>query len=84
MYVCICNAIRERDVREAARRVPGDAEAIYASLGKAPRRPAYRMSLREGASRRSNLSMLEPRPAPRPRHQSTPPFRGVSVSLSGF
>lgn len=36
MYVCICNAIRERDFREAARRVPGDAEAIYASLGKAP------------------------------------------------
>jgi bacterioferritin-associated ferredoxin len=36
MYVCICNAIRERDFREAARRVPGDAEAIYAALGRTP------------------------------------------------
>ena len=36
MYVCICNAIRETDFRRAARCVPGDAEAIYAALGKRP------------------------------------------------
>jgi bacterioferritin-associated ferredoxin len=36
LYVCICNAIREADFRHAARRVPGDAEAIYAALGKTP------------------------------------------------
>ena len=36
MYVCICNAIRETDLRAAARRCPGDAEACYASLGKRP------------------------------------------------
>ena len=36
MYVCVCNAIREADFRHAARRVPGDAEAIYAAFGKAP------------------------------------------------
>jgi bacterioferritin-associated ferredoxin len=36
MYVCICNAIRECDFRRAARCVPGDAEAIYAALGKTP------------------------------------------------
>ena len=36
MYVCICNAIRERDFRCAGRRTAGDAEAVYAALGKAP------------------------------------------------
>lgn len=36
MYVCICNAIREHDFREAARRVPGDARTVYSSLGKTP------------------------------------------------
>ena len=36
MYTCICNAIRETDLRNAARRCPGDAEACYASLGKRP------------------------------------------------
>ena len=36
MYVCICNAIREADLRQAARRCPGDAEACYAALGKQP------------------------------------------------
>ncbi len=36
MYVCICNAIRERDFRAAGRRSPGDAEAVYATLGKRP------------------------------------------------
>lgn len=36
MYVCICNAIRECDLRETARNVPGDADAVYAALGKVP------------------------------------------------
>jgi bacterioferritin-associated ferredoxin len=36
MYTCICNAIREKDLREAARNCPGDVDAVYASLGKAP------------------------------------------------
>ena len=36
MYVCICNAIRETDLRRAARCCPGNAEAIYASLGRTP------------------------------------------------
>ena len=34
MYVCICNAIKECELRTAARRCPGDAQACYASLGK--------------------------------------------------
>jgi len=36
MYLCICNAIRECDVRAAAQSCAGDAEAIYATLGKTP------------------------------------------------
>ncbi|MCR2834768.1 (2Fe-2S)-binding protein [Parerythrobacter lacustris] len=36
MYVCVCNAIRECELRRAARLVPGDAEAVYAALGKKP------------------------------------------------
>ena len=36
MYVCICNAIKECDLRAAARRCPGDAEACYAAMGKRP------------------------------------------------
>ncbi|MCT2558900.1 (2Fe-2S)-binding protein [Tsuneonella sp. YG55] len=36
MYVCICNAIRESELRRAAVRTPGDAEAVYAKLGKRP------------------------------------------------
>ncbi len=36
MYVCVCNAIRECELRRAALRAPGDAEAVYASLGKRP------------------------------------------------
>ena len=34
MYVCVCNAIRECEFRRAAHCVEGDAEAVYASLGK--------------------------------------------------
>ncbi|MCB2061485.1 MAG: (2Fe-2S)-binding protein [Novosphingobium sp.] len=36
MYVCICNAIRETDLRAEARRCGDDAEAIYISLGRPP------------------------------------------------
>ena len=34
MYVCICNAIRENELRRAAQHCAGDAEACYAMLGK--------------------------------------------------
>jgi bacterioferritin-associated ferredoxin len=36
MYVCICNAIKESDLRAAARSCQGDAESLYASLGRTP------------------------------------------------
>lgn len=36
MYICICNAIRETDLRQAALSSGGDAEAAYATLGKRP------------------------------------------------
>ena len=36
VYVCICNAIRESELRRAARHVSGDAERCYAALGKMP------------------------------------------------
>jgi bacterioferritin-associated ferredoxin len=36
MYVCICNAIRERDFRAAGRRCAGESAAVYAALGKRP------------------------------------------------
>lgn len=36
MYICICNAIRETDLRRVARHTAGDAEAAYAALGKRP------------------------------------------------
>lgn len=37
MYVCICNAIRECELRSAARTVRGGPEQIYASLGRTPK-----------------------------------------------
>lgn len=36
MYVCVCNAIRECEFRRAAQRCSGDAESVYATLGKKP------------------------------------------------
>jgi len=36
MYTCICNAIRETDLRSAAVKSAGDAESVYATLGKKP------------------------------------------------
>jgi bacterioferritin-associated ferredoxin len=37
MVVCSCNAIRERDVREAARSGAGCPIQAYATLGRRPR-----------------------------------------------
>ena len=40
MYICICNGIREYELRRAAAatatRQDGDVEAIYARMGKRP------------------------------------------------
>ncbi len=36
MYVCICNAIREDDLRRVARKSGGCAEVAYAALGRRP------------------------------------------------
>ena len=36
MYICVCNAIKECELRAAARRVAGDVDAVYESLGKQP------------------------------------------------
>jgi bacterioferritin-associated ferredoxin len=36
VYVCVCNAIRERELRDAARRYAGDAETVYGKLGCSP------------------------------------------------
>ena len=33
MYICVCNAIRECELRDAARRCPGDPDAVYEALG---------------------------------------------------
>ena len=35
MYICICNAIRERELSEMARQHGGCAETLYARLGHA-------------------------------------------------
>ena len=37
MVVCVCNAIRERDVREAARAGCGDPLKAYATFGRRPK-----------------------------------------------
>lgn len=36
MYICICNAIRECELRACARRIQGDARACYTAMGKPP------------------------------------------------
>lgn len=36
MYVCICNAIKETELRGAAQGCKGDAEMVYNSLGRPP------------------------------------------------
>jgi bacterioferritin-associated ferredoxin len=37
MYVCICNAIRESQLRAAARVTAGRVEELYAALGRTPK-----------------------------------------------
>jgi len=37
MVVCVCNAIREKDVRAAARQGANCPRSAYASLGRRPR-----------------------------------------------
>ncbi len=36
MYICICNAIREKDIRATARCHAGKAEDIYGRMGFKP------------------------------------------------
>lgn len=36
MYICICNAIRETELRDAARQCAGDVDTVYACLGVQP------------------------------------------------
>jgi bacterioferritin-associated ferredoxin len=36
MYICVCNAIKADELREAAHHCPGDAEKVYGFLGCAP------------------------------------------------
>ncbi|MCB2047606.1 MAG: ferredoxin [Novosphingobium sp.] len=36
MYICICNAIKEADLREVARCCAGNAEDLYRKLGREP------------------------------------------------
>ncbi len=33
MYVCVCNAFRDSELRHAARNEEGDVDAVYATLG---------------------------------------------------
>ena len=34
MYICVCNAVKEQEVRDLARQFPGDSvEQLYARLG---------------------------------------------------
>ena len=36
MYVCICNAIRDTELRDAARVCSGDPDTVFEMLGKRP------------------------------------------------
>lgn len=36
MYICICNAIRDTELRDAARKCAGDVDCVYACLGVQP------------------------------------------------
>ena len=36
MFVCVCNAIRECELRHAARSTDGDADSVYEMMGKRP------------------------------------------------
>lgn len=61
MYICICNAIPESTLREAAH-LPGDAEAVYAALGY---KPQCRTCLEEAnhilAEERRQATMFTPK-----------------------
>lgn len=37
MYVCVCNAIREEELRKAARQGTNCAKRAYAELGRKPK-----------------------------------------------
>ena len=37
MYVCICNAIRESQIRGLANAIEGGPEQVYAALGRTPK-----------------------------------------------
>jgi bacterioferritin-associated ferredoxin len=36
MFICICNAIRDTDLREAALACDGDVDGVYNVLGRIP------------------------------------------------
>lgn len=36
MYICVCNAVRECELRQAARACPGNAAKVYGALGVEP------------------------------------------------
>jgi bacterioferritin-associated ferredoxin len=36
MFICICNAIRDNELREAARTCDSDVDGIYRVLGRIP------------------------------------------------
>ena len=36
MFICVCNAIRDCELRQAAREHAGDVDTVYAALGKVP------------------------------------------------
>ena len=46
MIICICNAVREGDLRAAARCCSGDAEEVYRCMGVEPQ---CRLCLEEAA-----------------------------------
>ncbi|MEI9852943.1 MAG: hypothetical protein WDN24_21135 [Sphingomonas sp.] len=80
MYVCICNAIKEDELREIARHGVTDSEAAYAVLGKTPQlphlpRPCRRRDLRGARALRRSLSGARPVAArPFRRRLRAPPF----------
>ena len=36
MFICICNAIRDTELREAALACDGDVDGVYQALGRIP------------------------------------------------
>jgi bacterioferritin-associated ferredoxin len=63
MYVCLCNAITDRDFRAHAEREGSTVSAVYRSLGKKPQcgkcAPFVRQLLRQVVE----LPQLQPAPA---------------------